>query len=51
MPRDGRKSGGASAPPAPPSLAPMLICMCRIKFCSTLFTKIFVNYFHEKRYN
>ena len=25
IPGDGRKSGGASAPPAPPSLAPMHI--------------------------
>ena len=25
IPGDGRKSGGASAPPAPPSLAPMII--------------------------
>ena len=25
IPGDGRKSGGASAPPAPPSLAPMFI--------------------------
>ena len=27
IPGDGRKSGGASAPPAPPSLAPMEILL------------------------
>ena len=31
IPGDGRKSGGASAPPAPPSLAPMEICIGILK--------------------
>ena len=30
IPGDSRKSGGASAPPAPPSLAPMCICILYI---------------------
>ena len=32
IPGDGRKSGGASAPPAPPSLAPMCMSMMYVHF-------------------